>query len=133
VSAIGTGDNRGNREFLNRLAAQIDLRRDQQRRAELEACQDFDSTSWPPKRRLRVFIPLFPLLSPVQGNSMHPLFEKASGPTEPIIAAAIEVHRVKGPGLLESIYEWCLINELGLRDLNCVSQKVVVITYKLFP
>ena len=30
---------------------------------------------------------------------MHPLFEKASGLTETIIAAAIEVHRDKGPGL----------------------------------
>jgi hypothetical protein len=29
---------------------------------------------------------------------MHPLFEKASGLTESIIAAAIEVHRGKGPG-----------------------------------
>ena len=39
---------------------------------------------------------------------MHPLFEKASGLTESIIAAAIEVHRNMGPGLIESIYEWCL-------------------------
>ena len=30
---------------------------------------------------------------------MHPLFEKASGLTETIIAAAIEVHRDKGPGI----------------------------------
>jgi hypothetical protein len=36
---------------------------------------------------------------------MHPLFEKASGLTETIIAAAIEVHRDKGAGLIESIYE----------------------------
>jgi len=58
---------------------------------------------------------------------MHPLFEKASGLTETIIAAAIEVHRDKGPGLLESIYEWCLIRELELRALNCADQKSVVI------
>ena len=63
---------------------------------------------------------------------MHPLFEKASGLTETIIAAAIEVHRDKGPGLIESIYEWCLIKELGLRGLSCVSQKVVVVEYKGF-
>ena len=63
---------------------------------------------------------------------MHPLFQKASALTETIIGAAIEVHRDKGPGLLESIYEWCLIKELGLRDLSCVSQKVVVIQYKGF-
>ena len=63
---------------------------------------------------------------------MHPLFEKASGLTETIIAAAIEVHRDKGPGLIESIYEWCLTKELGLRGLTCVSQKTVLIEFKGF-
>ncbi len=63
---------------------------------------------------------------------MHPLFQKASGLTETIIAAAIEVHRDKGPGLIESIYEWCLLKELGLRRLACISQKSVVINYKGF-
>ena len=63
---------------------------------------------------------------------MHPLFEKASGLTESIIAAAIEVHRDKGPGLIESIYEWCLTKEFELRGLRCVRQKIVVITYKIF-
>jgi GxxExxY protein len=63
---------------------------------------------------------------------MHPLFEKASGLTESIIGAAIEVHRDKGPGLIESIYEWCLTKELELRGLSCLSQKLVVITYKGF-
>src|SRR5213083_3600893 len=63
---------------------------------------------------------------------MHPLFERASGLTETVIAAAIEVHRDKGPGLIESIYEWCLLKELELRGLECVSQKSVVIEYKGF-
>ena len=63
---------------------------------------------------------------------MHPLFEKASGLTETIIAAAIEVHRDKGPGLIESIYEWCLQKELELRGLESVSQKFVPIEYKGF-
>jgi len=63
---------------------------------------------------------------------VHPLFEKASGLTEKIIAAAIEAHRDKGPGLIESIYEWCLLKELGLRNLECVSQKFVPIEYKGF-
>ena len=58
---------------------------------------------------------------------MHPLFEKASGLTENIIGAAIEVHRDKGPGLIESIYEWCLTKEFELRGLSCLSQKIVVI------
>ena len=63
---------------------------------------------------------------------MHPLFEKASALTETIIASAIEVHRDKGPGLIESIYEWCLLKELGLRGLTCVTQRTVLIHYKQF-
>jgi len=42
------------------------------------------------------------------------------------------VHRDKGPGLIESIYEWCMLKELGLRSLGCISQKMVVIEYKGF-
>src|SRR5213595_2682501 len=63
---------------------------------------------------------------------MHPLFERASGLTETIIATAIEVHRDKGRGLIESIYEWCLLKELELPGLECASQKSVVIEYKGF-
>ena len=63
---------------------------------------------------------------------MHPLFQKATGLTETITASAIEVHSDEGPGLLESIYEWCLLKELGLRGLACTSQKTVVIEYKGF-
>ena len=61
---------------------------------------------------------------------MHPLFERAAGLTHDIIAAAIEVHRDKGPGLLESIYEWCLIIELGLRGHTTANQRSVQIQYK---
>src|SRR5947208_15776399 len=64
--------------------------------------------------------------------AMHPLFPKASTLTETVIAAAIEVHRDKGAGLIESIYEWCLLKELGLRGLEWVSQKSVLIEYKGF-
>ena len=38
----------------------------------------------------------------------------------------------KDPGLIESIYEWCLTKDLGLRGLNYVSQKTVLIEYKGF-
>ena len=38
--------------------------------------------------------------------------------TERIIGSAIEVHRVLGPGLLESIYEEALCYELELRGIN---------------
>ena len=64
---------------------------------------------------------------------MHRLFEKASSLTETIIGAAIEVHRDKGPGLIESIYEWCLLKELELRGLCTMSQKVVLVEYKDSP
>lgn len=63
---------------------------------------------------------------------MHPLFQQADGLTEQIIGAAIEVHKDKGPGLVESIYEWCLLRELELRRLSTASQRVVRITYKGF-
>ncbi|SRR6266508_4401262 len=63
---------------------------------------------------------------------MHPLFKKASSLTEAIIGAAIEVHRDKGPGLIESIYEWCLSKELELRRLLFENQRAVVVEYKGF-
>jgi GxxExxY protein len=63
---------------------------------------------------------------------VRPLFPKASGLTDAIIAAAIEVHRRVGPGLIEFLYEWCLLKELELSGLLCTSQKVVVIEYKGF-
>lgn len=63
---------------------------------------------------------------------MHPLFQKGAGLTESIIGAAIEVHRDKGPGLIESIYEWCLTKELELRGLSWLSHKAVVVEYKGF-
>lgn len=65
-------------------------------------------------------------------SAMHPLFEKASALTETIIGAAIEVHRDKGPGLMESIYEWCLVKELELRGCVWESQKVLQVEYKGF-
>jgi GxxExxY protein len=63
---------------------------------------------------------------------MHPLFSKASNLTQVIIGAAIEVHRDKGPGLVESIYEWCLTKELELRQLDSLNQKIVKVRYKTF-
>lgn len=44
----------------------------------------------------------------------------------------MEVHRDKGPGLIESIYEWCLVCELGLRNLNTENQRMVRIGYEGF-
>lgn len=63
---------------------------------------------------------------------MHPLFPQASEMTHDVIGAAIEVHKDKGPGLLESIYEWCLTMELQLRGHEVTSQDKVLIRYKQF-
>lgn len=50
--------------------------------------------------------------------------------TEMIIACAIEVHRILGPGLLESIYEEALCHEFRLRGVPFERQKEVDVVYK---
>ncbi|MDR1191938.1 MAG: GxxExxY protein [Verrucomicrobiales bacterium] len=50
--------------------------------------------------------------------------------TEQIIAAAIEVHRHLGPGLLESTYEECLATEFALVKLPFKRQVPLPVTYK---
>ncbi|MDR0352311.1 MAG: GxxExxY protein [Opitutaceae bacterium] len=61
---------------------------------------------------------------------MHPLFSEADAISNTVIGAAMEVHRDKGPGLIESIYERCLLHELSLRKLPARNQGTVRITYK---
>ena len=50
--------------------------------------------------------------------------------SEKIIGCAIEVHRILGPGLLESVYEDALCHELKLQGLRFKRQKSVPIPYK---
>lgn len=50
--------------------------------------------------------------------------------TEKIIGSAIKVHRVLGPGLLESAYEVCLMHELTKAGLNAERQVKVPIMYE---
>ena len=47
-----------------------------------------------------------------------------------IINAAIEVHKELGAGLLESVYEYCLLNELQRNGLFAERQVQVPIVYK---
>lgn len=47
-----------------------------------------------------------------------------------VVGCAIEVHRHLGPGLLESVYHYCLIEELGKSNLQFKSQVVLPIIYK---
>jgi GxxExxY protein len=50
--------------------------------------------------------------------------------TEQIIGAAIEVHRVPEPGLLESAYEECLSHELNIRGISFQRQVPLPVDYK---
>ena len=50
--------------------------------------------------------------------------------TETIIGGAIAVHRVLGPGLLESAYEACLGYELVDRGLSVERQKALPVRYR---
>lgn len=50
--------------------------------------------------------------------------------TEAIIGAAIEVHRILGPGLLESAYQECLARELTLRQIPFEQEKPLPLEYK---
>jgi|ERR1700678_824700 PD-(D/E)XK nuclease superfamily protein len=48
------------------------------------------------------------------------------------IGAAIEVHRIKGPGLIESIYSKCFLRECDLRSIPVRRELLVPIEYKGF-
>lgn len=50
--------------------------------------------------------------------------------TEKIIGAAIEVHRILGPGLLESSYKAALAHELHLRRIPFERELQILIDYK---
>lgn len=82
-------------------------------------------TSIPPKTK---FFVIFVRL--VYKSPMHPLYKKSDQLSRLAIGAAIEVHRLKGPGLIESIYERCLLRELELHKIAAVNQRLVKIEYK---
>jgi GxxExxY protein len=47
-----------------------------------------------------------------------------------VIGCAIEIHKELGPGLLESVYETCFLDELKCKELFFQSQLVLPILYK---
>ncbi len=53
--------------------------------------------------------------------------------TELVIGAAIEVHRIMGPGLLESVYQQCMEEELRLRNCPVEPQFRIPLQYKGVP
>ncbi|MGR3177485.1 MAG: GxxExxY protein [Candidatus Anammoxibacter sp.] len=60
----------------------------------------------------------------------HKDTKKSDGLSNRIIGAAIEVHRILGPGLLESAYEESLCHELKLKKMSFERQKSLPVTYK---
>lgn len=50
-----------------------------------------------------------------------------------VLGGAIEVHRVLGPGLLESAYQRCLVHELRSRHIACDIQVPLPVLYKGVP
>ena len=49
-----------------------------------------------------------------------------------IFLASLEVHKIMGPGLLESVYEICLLKELHLRNILAGSQVGIPLLFKGF-
>jgi GxxExxY protein len=47
-----------------------------------------------------------------------------------ILDTCITVHRIMGPGLLESIYEQCLMKEFELRNVYAEQQVPIILNYK---
>jgi GxxExxY protein len=63
---------------------------------------------------------------------VHLDFHKADAWRKIFIGAAIEVHRLKGPGLLEPIYHKCVRRECELRNITAQYEWLVPIEYKGF-
>ena len=62
--------------------------------------------------------------------TFKPIPEATEAVAAEVIDAALQVHRELGPGLLESVYEICLAEELSLRNVAVRRQVKVPIFYK---
>jgi GxxExxY protein len=47
-----------------------------------------------------------------------------------ILDSCVEVHREMGPGLLESVYELCLMKEFEIRGIKACNQVPIPLVYK---
>ncbi|WP_316803028.1 GxxExxY protein [Pedobacter nototheniae] len=47
-----------------------------------------------------------------------------------VTGACIEVHKILGPGLLESVYQKCLMRELQLQNINFTAEHSILLAYK---
>ena len=61
------------------------------------------------------------------GDDKHHVLE---GLTREILASAFEVHRVLGPGLLESTYRACLLREMADKGLQVREEVPITISYR---
>jgi GxxExxY protein len=69
-------------------------------------------------------------VSSVVNSSSMTERERLNRITEATIGAAIQIHRVLGPGLLESAYKACLAYELEKRGLVVEQEKPVPLVYE---
>lgn len=56
--------------------------------------------------------------------------QKLNQLSKEILDASITVHKEMGPGLLESVYEFCLLKELQLRNIRAQNQVPIPLYYK---
>ena len=61
--------------------------------------------------------------------SPHPFIPRVNQITRDIVTAAMRVHSVLGPGLLESAYQACLLHELRKRGLRVADQVGLPVVY----
>jgi hypothetical protein len=62
----------------------------------------------------------------------EPLPPETEALAKQTVDAAMKVHRAPGPGLLESVYEKCLIHELRRREIAVQAQVNVPVVYEVF-
>lgn len=65
-----------------------------------------------------------------KGSQFSPIPDQTEAVAKTILDAAYQVHTALGPGMLESVYEACMIHELGLRSIEVKSQVNVPVVYK---
>ena len=56
--------------------------------------------------------------------------EKLNKLSKQILEASLEVHKIMGPGLLESVYEACLMKELEIRGIKALNQVRIPLIFK---
>src|SRR5882724_11836259 len=56
--------------------------------------------------------------------------DKLNELSKEIFESALSVHREMGPGLLESVYQECLLKEFTLRNINTEQMVMIPLTYK---